>query len=173
MFAAVWTGPECFAGGGLERAVCTECRTVVPPSGWRLSHLCYVKTLLLLPVVLPTLPIALTLSVYPPLRWTQECDRHRKLSTENLTDRYTRRRKLFDRNTHFRNWLKESDQRRNWSTEGEHFIPTHFPVWFYKPANGAHSLSNNSHIALLVSAYKHNYAIYTILTFYIQRYNSK
>lgn len=86
MFAAVWTGPECFAGGGLERAVCTECRTVVPPSGWRLS---YVKTLLLLPVVLPTL----TLSVYPPLRWTQECDRHRKWSTEKLTDTETYRQK--------------------------------------------------------------------------------
>lgn len=45
-----------------------------------------------------------------------------------------------------------------WSTQklidgGWTFIPTHIPVWFYKPANGAHSLSNNSHSALLVSAY--------------------
>lgn len=103
MFAAVWTGPECFAGGGLERAVCAECCTVVPPCGWRLSHLCYVKALLLLSVVLPTVPIALTLSssLHPGM-W----------SSQKLTDRYTQTRKLIDRNTRFRNWLKESDRRR-------------------------------------------------------------
>lgn len=66
VFAAVWTGPECIAGGGLERAVCAECCTVVPPSGWRSSHLCYVKTLPLLPVVLFTPPPSLALSTYPP-----------------------------------------------------------------------------------------------------------